>query len=62
MEEVTTGELAQLCGVSCSDEGWAQWMDPDDNNLEFIRKTMNNTGALLYMHWYVQWERAGWGR
>ena len=59
-EDVATGELAQLCGVSCQKEGWDYWMDSTGKKLSFIKRKMNNTGTMLYMHWYVLWERGGW--
>jgi hypothetical protein len=59
-EDIATGELAELCGVSCQKEGWDYWMDSSGKKLSFIKREMKNTGAMLYMHWYVLWERGGW--
>lgn len=61
-EDVATGLLAELCGVSCNDDGLDWWKTPKENKrgLKFIDGHKKTSEEMLYKHWYVLWKRGGW--
>jgi hypothetical protein len=59
-EEIATGELAELCGVTCHEEGWDWWKDPTGNKLDFITSEMKGAAPMIFKHWWVLWKRGGW--
>lgn len=59
-EEIATGELAELCGVTCQEEGWDWWKDPSGNSLDFITSDLKGAAPMIFKHWWVLWKRGGW--
>jgi hypothetical protein len=59
-DDIATGELAELCGVTCQEEGWDWWKDPTGNSLDFITSGLKSSAPMIFKHWWVLWKRGGW--
>lgn len=59
-DDVATGELAELCGVTCQEDGWDWWTDPSGNRLDFIVSDLKGTAPMIFKHWWAMWKRGGW--
>jgi hypothetical protein len=57
---IQTSALAELCGITCQEEGWDWWKDPTGKSIEFIASGIKNAEAMIFKHWWVVWKRGGW--
>jgi len=59
-EDIATGELAELCGVTCQEDGWDWWKDPTGDSLAFITSGLKGAAPMIFQHWWVLSKRGGW--
>ena len=59
IEDAATGMLAEKCGVSCSNDGWAWWRNAPETGSrhEFLSHRVKGSREMVYKYWEMLKDR-----